>query len=118
MTRASQRIRNCLFRGGDWENLQKTDPDLGEVYAAFQRTPNERPNKKMILGWSDDGKILSTFWSSLCIRNGVLHREHSLPKGRILHQVIVPKSLRNEVCRLAHCGITGGHLGEDRTRNS
>ena len=46
----------------------------------------------------------------------MLYRDHSLPNGQVLHQIIVPKSLRNDVCRLAHCGITGGHLGEDRTR--
>ena len=105
-----------FIQGWDWGTLQRTDPDLGDVYAAFQLNPTERPNKKLILGWSDDGKILSTFWSSLCMRNGVLYRDHSLSNGKILCQVVVPKSLRNEVCRLAHCGITGGHLGEDRTR--
>ena len=104
------------IQGWDWESLQKTDPDLGEVYAALLVNPTERPNKKVTLGWSDDGKVLSTFWSSLYIKNGVLYRDHSLPNGQVLHQVVVPKSLRNEVCRLAHCGITGGHLGEDRTR--
>ena len=104
------------IQGWDWETLQKTDPDLGEIYAAFQSNPTERPSKKVTLGWSEDGKILSTFWSSLCMRDGVLYRDHSLPNGQILHQILVPKSLRNDVCRLAHCGITGGHLGEDRTR--
>ena len=39
-----------FIQGWDWENLQKTDPDLGEVFAAFQRTPNERPNKKIDIG--------------------------------------------------------------------
>ena len=104
------------IQGWDWETLQKTDPDLGEVYAAFQLNSLERPSKKVTLGWSDDGKVLSTFWSSLCMRNCVLYRDHSLPNGQILHQILIPKSLRNEVCRLAHCGRTGGHLGEDRTR--
>ena len=105
-----------FIQGWDWENLQKTDPDLGEVYAAFQLNPIERPSKKVTLGWSEDGKILSTFWSSLCMKDGVLYRDHSLPNGQVLHQILVPKSLRNDVCRLAHTGITGGHLGEDRTR--
>ena len=92
------------------------DPDLGEIYAAFQLNPTERPSKKVTLGWSEDGKILSTFWSSLCMKNGVLYRDHSLSNGQVLHQIIVPKSLRNDVCRLALCGITWGHLGEDKTR--
>ena len=105
-----------FIQGWDWASLQKSDPDLEEVYEAFKLSPDERPCKNVILGWSEEGKILSTFWSSLCLKNDVLYRDHPQPDGRILHQVIVPKSLRTDVCRLAHCGITGGHLGEDRTR--
>ena len=60
------------IQGWDWETLQRMDPDLGEVYTAFQLNPTERPSKKVTLGWSEDGKILSTFWSSLCMENGIL----------------------------------------------
>ena len=38
------------IQGWDWENIQKTDPDLGEVYIAFQANPTERPSKKNCIG--------------------------------------------------------------------
>ena len=49
------------IQGWDWEILQKTDPDLGEVYAAFQLNPTERPSKKVTLCWSEDGQDFEYF---------------------------------------------------------
>ena len=45
------------IQGWDWENIQKTDPDLGEIYAAFQANPTERPTNKLYWGGVKMGKF-------------------------------------------------------------
>ena len=58
---------------------------------------------------------VKTYWhqrDGLYLRDGVMYRKK--PDGA--EQVLMPKALREEFLKLAHTGVTGGHLGVRRTR--
>ncbi|XP_064482847.1 uncharacterized protein LOC135395680 [Ornithodoros turicata] len=49
-------------------------------------------------------------------KNDVLYRHYEDRKGRVVDQLIVPKSLRNDVLRLCHDNSWAGHLGSRKTK--
>lgn len=58
--------------------------------------------------------------SKFYMQKGILFREFQSPSvnfGEKLQQVVVPVPLRNQVIRLAHESILGGHQGIQRTTN-
>lgn len=72
-------------------------------------------------GWPELEEILEedeaskTLWHQrhqLKLLDGVLYRE----RNDGTRQLVVPKKLRYDFTRLAHSGMTGGHLGVRRTR--
>ena len=58
----------------------------------------------------------STYWFE--ISNDLLLRKFQSPKlvsGEIVSQVVIPKALRSQVLKLAHCGLMAGHQGIKKT---
>ena len=58
----------------------------------------------------------STYWFE--ISNDLLLRKFQSPKlvsGEIVSQVVIPKALRSQVLKLAHCGLMAGHQGVKKT---
>jgi transposase InsO family protein len=95
----------------DLEKAQREDPDLSKV-RSWLDDGAEAPDLVNIL-YEDE--TVKTYWhqkDQLYVRDGVMHRR--TPDN--MEQVLVPRASREEFLRLAHTGMTGGHLGVRRTR--
>jgi transposase InsO family protein/predicted aspartyl protease len=93
------------------DKAQREDPDLSKV-RSWLEVGAQVPNLVEILGESEAVKIYWHQREQLSLRDGVMYRRTF--DG--VEQVVVPKVLREEFLRLAHTGMTGGHLGVRRTR--
>ena len=59
---------------------------------------------------------LVQIWDQLVIKDGLLFRKYLNNQKRDVHyQMVIPKAMRMEVLEELHGGISGGHLGEDKT---
>ena len=101
------------------------EPDPGEDLI---RAQGEDPDLRLVRPWLEDGaqapalvdilrenSAVKTYWyqkDQLYLNDGVIYRK--TPDG--VEQLVVPRALRDEYLKLAHTGITGGHLGVRRTR--
>ncbi|KAJ8941409.1 hypothetical protein NQ318_010155, partial [Aromia moschata] len=55
-------------------------------------------------------------WSSLCLRDGLLHRKWESPDGvSAVYQLVLPKARIHQVLEELHSSPTGGHFGVTRT---
>ncbi|KAJ8946359.1 hypothetical protein NQ318_010124 [Aromia moschata] len=55
-------------------------------------------------------------WSSLCLRDGLLHRKWESPDGvSAVYQLVLPKARIHQVLEELHNSPTGGHFGVTRT---
>ena len=93
------------------EKAQREDPDLGIVRSWLEEGA-EIPELVELLQESEAIKIYWHQKDRLCLRDGVIYRQ--TPEG--VDQLVIPKAKREEFMRLAHTGVTGGHLGVRRTR--
>ena len=95
--------------------LQQTDDEIGPVLQALE-------DKKQFSTIGQQGKsrsyrLLLQQWDQLYTENGLLFRRYEDTMGRKKWaQFVVPQVVRKEVLSALHNGITGGHLGEDKTR--
>ena len=97
--------------------LQKHDIALAEFYVMKSEKGNEKPPWESIKGCSDITKTLWTLWSEIIIEDGVMYRKVQKLEAMESQQVIIPICLRKGVVRMAHSGMTGGHLGIARTKD-
>ena len=74
------------------------------------------PSHEEIQSQSEAAKGLYSQWDQLEVHNGLVYRRWALSgnRGEVL-QLLVPGALRQDYIRMAHTGITGGHLGVRRT---
>ena len=95
---------------------QQDDHDLGWV-ADQLRSSTEPPSYDVIRPLSGTIKTLIAQWPQLALRNNVLYRAWlNSDSGQIERwQLIPPPGRRTNLIRLAHQGMTGGHLGLRRT---
>ena len=93
------------------EDAQRNDPDL-IIVRSWLGEGAEAPDLVEILSESETVKVCWFQKDRLCLREEVIYRR--TPEG--VDQVVVPRSKREEFMRLAHTGLTGGHLGVRRTR--
>ena len=106
----------------DWSasalaQAQKDDPDVGPIYKFFEVAAPKPTFAEMALH-SAHTKALWHQWPRLTLREGVLHRVWcSADRKETTYQLIVPALYRAEFLRIAHTGITGGHLGRTRTED-
>ena len=56
-------------------------------------------------------------WNSMYLVNNVLYRkwENNERQGKIVHQIVLPKSLRRNAFLLLHAATIAGHLGQQKT---
>ncbi|KAJ8950009.1 hypothetical protein NQ318_002420 [Aromia moschata] len=55
-------------------------------------------------------------WSSLCLRDGLLHRKWESPDGvSAVYQLVLPKARIHQVLEELHSSPSGGHFGVTRT---
>ena len=93
------------------EREQGEDPDL-RIVRSWLGEGVEAPDLVEILQESEPVKVYWYQKDRLCLRDGVMYRR--TPEG--VEQLLIPRAKREEFLRLAHTGVTGGHLGVRRTR--
>ena len=94
---------------------QKSDPEIKWIYAAMEESP-EQPSSREVMLWPREAKMLWYQWSRLSLRNGILYRKWDYADGiRSDWQLIVPVKFRQELFQQAHAGMSGGHLGLQKT---
>ena len=94
--------------------LQLEDPSIGYVFRAKEK--DRMPATDELKGQSLEVRRLIQLWSQLAVVDGVLLRCFEDDSGKASWmQLVVPRALRDEVMEEIHSGVTGGHLGEERT---
>ena len=91
------------------------DPELATIYELLTDNTEQIPWSQVV-GLDKFTKAYWMIWSKLRIFNGVLYRRWiSIDGTHSRWQLIPPVAVRNRILRMAHTGITGGHLGVKRT---
>jgi len=104
----------------DWSSAkiavaQQADRDMGVIHTMVSSNA-ARPPWKEIAVYSAACKSLWHQWARLVLRDGVLYRQfYSCDGLPSFSQLVVPYKYRNGFARLAHEGMTDGHLGRRRT---
>lgn len=94
---------------------QRKDEVVGTVICLLEESP-QKPDWDTIALKDHDVKVLWASWPRLAIRDGLLKRRfEEVNDGGVRWQVVVPKALRQEFMSIAHGGMTGGHLGRQKT---
>jgi transposase InsO family protein len=94
---------------------QRQDKDIGFIVQLCEQS-SEKPQWENVSLQSAITKTLWNQWPRLCIRDGLLKRRFESADGTRLHwQIVWPKNLTDELMRIAHGGMTGGHLSRRRT---
>ena len=93
---------------------QLEDSSIGPVLRA--RDAKEFPGKDEQKAYSIETRRLFQIWDQLEVKHGVLHRKFiGTGGGSSCLQLVVPTSLRSSILSELHDGVTGGHLGQDKT---
>ena len=99
----------------DIRALQQQDADLGSLLQAVEA--GQKPSAAGTSASREYCRLLQQ-WDQLTVRDGLLHRRHENDQGTLKHlQLVVPKSLRQSVLQELHGGVSGGHMGEEKTAN-
>jgi len=94
---------------------QRADPDIGFVIRLLEDSL-EQPAWGTVSLQSSDVKTLYKLWPRLSLRDGLLKRRFESVDGTTCRwQIVWPKQLRTEFLKIAHSGMTGGHLGCKKT---
>ena len=94
---------------------QRQDPDLTCI-VKLKETSTEKPSWDQIELQSAESKLLWHEWDHLLLNDGILYRKWtSVDKTTDRLQVVLPEKYRSSFIRLVHTGMTGGHLGRQKT---
>jgi transposase InsO family protein len=94
---------------------QKEDSELRTLYEAVWQE-RARPTWEEVALQPGKVKVLWGQWPRLRIRDGVLCRRWEAAIGdEVRWQVVMPVALRKTFVKQVHEGITGGHLGRNKT---
>ncbi len=96
-------------------NLQLDDDHIGKVLRAKQKG-GQKPSPEQLSGDSIETRRLVQLWDQLEVRHGQLLRRFESPDGSTHHlQLVVPRTLRENILREVHGGALSGHLGTEKT---
>ena len=107
-------------QSADWSveklvQTQASDLDLAPL-VSIGFPLGERPPYSVVAHLSSASKSLWYQWERMYVSNGLIYRRWESPDGLSVHgQLYVPRCLREELLRLVHSGMTGGHLGRLKT---
>ena len=94
--------------------MQTADSCIGEILKAKKQ--NLKPSPEYVKGQSIAYHRLLQQWDQLVVHEGVLWRYYAqLHEEQAWWQLVVPKDLQEAVLTEVHEGISGGHLGKDKT---
>ena len=120
------RLRTAVLRGDGpadcigWTkeeiiSAQKEDKELNFIIN-LMKANNEKPGWKEVELQSTAVKSIWHEWERLAFKGQILCRKWMPIQGTtVVWQVILPRKFRTEFIRLAHTGMTGGHLGRSKT---
>ena len=104
----------------DWSSAEMTlaqqaDRDIGVISTMLYSNAAKPPWSEVAV-YGATCKSLWHQWERLVLHDGVIYRRfYSCDGVPSFLQLVVPYEYRNEFIRLAHEGMTGGHLGRKRT---
>ena len=97
-----------------WKEAQILDSSISVLYKGKQQ--NMRPSWEDISHTNKETKTYWAQWSRLELHNGVLCRKYFDTKtDTTFLQIVLPKSLRDEILTELHDHVTSGHLGTMKT---
>lgn len=77
---------------------------------------NQRPTDADLTGAGHELKQMYQQWNQLVVLDGKLYRRMENPSGeKFSLQLVVPASMQASIIQETHAGVTGGHLGEQKT---
>ncbi|KAJ8950520.1 hypothetical protein NQ318_015264 [Aromia moschata] len=93
---------------------QKKDSDLKLIRNWLKN--GVRPTWQEVSRYGTTIKGYWAQWSSLCLRDGLLHRKWQSPDGvSTVYQLVLPKARIHQVLEELHSSPSGGHFGVTRT---
>ena len=107
-----------LWSSEQLSKCQQEDIELREFYNLKLKYPEEKPAWDELLPTAETTKTLWNQWDNITMQDQVSYRktlsvhEHE----PVVKQLIVPRILRLQLMKLAHEGMTGGHLGFEKTK--
>ena len=80
------------------------------------KVKNQKPTWEMMASASVELKAYWRQWESMYLVNHVLYRkwENNERQGEVVHQIVLPNSLRRMAFLLLHEATTAGHLGQQK----
>jgi len=101
-----------------WDDLrtaQKEDKEIDCIVGWLSNNTEQPPWSEVALK-SAETKTLWNCWPRLSLQEGVLRRKFEEADGKeVSRQIVLPKTFRQEFLNIGHSGMTGGHLGEQKT---
>ena len=102
------------YSSDEIRRMQLDDKCLGELLQA--KESSQKPSQDYSRSQSPEYRRLYQQWDQLIVHEGVLLRYYAQPNEKMSWlQLIVPQPLRSDIVREAHQGISGGHLGQEKT---
>ena len=97
---------------------QQEDIQLQEFYNLKLKYPDGKPVWEEVIPTGEVTKILWSQWDNITMQDQVLYRNtlRIHEQDVSTKQVIVPRVLRKQLMKMAHEGMTGGHLGFEKTK--
>jgi transposase InsO family protein len=95
-------------------NTQLSDPDIAPIMQLKIQNV-DYPTFRSISAESLGAKALRQHWRNLFIKDDILFRKLVVPNKDTRLQVVLPRSMRNDVLQQLHSDPTAGHLGTFKT---
>ena len=96
--------------------LQLQDEDIGPLLLSVEL--DQKPDLSQTMRRSREHARLLQQWDQLVVKNNLLYRRYEDDKGSSQHlQLVIPRVLRRLILKELHGGVSGGHLGEQKTTN-
>ncbi|KAJ8944082.1 hypothetical protein NQ318_005992 [Aromia moschata] len=103
--------------GWSSDELKKSQKKDSEIKLIRNWVKNGvRPTWQEVSRYGTNIKGYWAQWSSLCLRDGLLHRKWESPDGvSAVYQLVLPKTRIHQVLEELHSSPSGGHFGVTRT---
>lgn len=103
------------FSDEEMASFQQKDPDISFVYENLL-SGNKRPSNSEAVVKSSAARHYWVIWNSLCFTKGLVFKESFQKNGFCkYYQLLVPRTLKQEVLKEAHDARMGGHFGCRKT---
>ena len=110
----STHICNNEHTGAGEVQAQLQDDIIGPILTS--REANEKPDEAEVTGESHEAQQLYQQWGWLLVQEGMLFRRvEDQREDKAYLQLVVPRSLRDNILKEVHAGSVSGHLGGTKT---